>query len=152
MKVPKASPPSPSTTSSRPVALFEGFKLVAPYLIPPPALCNSPSPHPDALPTRTQTVNQGAASQVNHRILSYPVCISSEAYPRNAFHLLFGSVLDAHTEFSSYLPLVQKLATPLFRGLETGTVLVKETSPTQCQGSPRRSVEREVRRSKIARI
>ena len=52
-----------------------------------------------------------------HRILSYPVCIESEHYPRNAFTFNFGLILEADTEFSSYLPVVKKLAT-LFRTLE----------------------------------
>ena len=63
-----------------------------------------------------------------YRILSHPVTIEDEYYPRNAFTFNFCLVLEEATGFHSYLPVVKKLAT-LFRDLEeTEKFLSRELS------------------------
>lgn len=99
-------PPAPADSSVP--ALFD-FRALSAVLIPPPPLCNIPC---NILTPRVRPYHDAA-----HRILSHPVCIESESYPRNAFTFNCGLVVPAAADFSSYLPVVKKLAT-LFRGWE----------------------------------
>ncbi|KAL2039324.1 hypothetical protein N7G274_007992 [Stereocaulon virgatum] len=90
-----ASPSAPS------IPLLH-FPPIANTLIPHPTLCNN-----GLLQLTT----------AHHRILSYPQCISSPSYPRNAYTFNFCLVLAEDADFSSYIPVVRKLNT-LFRTLE----------------------------------
>lgn len=89
---------SPSTPS---IPLLH-FPPISSLIIPHPTLCNT-------------GLLQFTTS--HHRILSYPQCIASPSYPRNAYTFNFCLVLAEDTDFSSYIPVVRKLNT-LFRTLE----------------------------------
>ena len=91
------------SASSASIPLF-AFPPLAQYIIPAPSLSNRP-------------LQLLTAERPHHRILSHPVTIDGEHYPRNAFTFNFCLVLEEETGFHSYLPVVKKLAT-LFRDLE----------------------------------
>ncbi|KAL9103601.1 MAG: hypothetical protein Q9163_001365 [Psora crenata] len=91
------------SASSASIPLF-AFQPLTQYIIPAPALSNRP-------------LQFLTPERPHHRILSHPVTIDGEHYPRNAFTFNFCLVLEEDTGFHSYLPVVKKLAT-LFRDLE----------------------------------
>ncbi|KAL9126329.1 MAG: hypothetical protein Q9217_004594 [Psora testacea] len=91
------------SASSASIPLF-AFPPLAQYIIPAPALSNRP-------------LQLLTPERPHHRILSHPVTIDGEHYPRNAFTFNFCLVLEEDTGFHSYLPVVKKLAT-LFKDLE----------------------------------
>lgn len=110
-----------STTTGRSDALLS-FSTISRFLIPRQSLCGNlicltpPSPGPDNPPCT---------------IVSYPVCIKGEHYPRNEFIFNFALVLSSPdtTDVTSYKSVVTKLA-HLMRGLEEQTKFLSEdTSP-----------------------
>ncbi|KAL9631588.1 MAG: hypothetical protein Q9164_005805 [Protoblastenia rupestris] len=102
------------SASSASIPLF-AFPPLAQSIIPAPPLSNRP-------------LQLLTLERPHYRILSHPITISGEQYPRNAFTFNFSLVLSSETGFHSYLPIVKKLAT-LFHTLETQeTFLTTELS------------------------
>lgn len=110
-----------STTTGRSDGLL-AFSTISRFLIPRQSLCGNlicltpPSSAPDHPPCT---------------IVSYPVCIKGEHYPRNEFIFNFALLLSPPdtTDIPSYKSVVTKLA-HLMRGLEEQTrFLSDDTSP-----------------------
>ena len=64
-----------------------------------------------------------------YRILSYPICISSSSYARNAYMFNFALLLEEETAFASYTMVTLKLANLLKMLEEQSRFLSKDKSP-----------------------
>ncbi|KAL8824455.1 MAG: hypothetical protein Q9170_008147 [Blastenia crenularia] len=102
---------SPSSTSTQ-IPLFH-FPSISSYIVPRPELCSR------LLTFCTST----------HRILSYPICIHSHNYPRNAYTFSISLVLDISTPFASYATVTTKLASLLHTLEEQSRFLSRDLSP-----------------------
>ncbi|EPS42518.1 hypothetical protein H072_3511 [Dactylellina haptotyla CBS 200.50] len=102
-QVPENSVTPSSDTPSQPPSLFL-FDEISDYIIPKQQLC-------DRLITFCRN---------RYRLLGYPTCLEDDKYDRNEFIFNFVIVLDESEEFSSYKPVVKKLAR-LFKALEEQT-------------------------------
>lgn len=98
--MPENSVTPSSDTPSQPPTLFS-FDEISDYIIPKQQLC-------DRLITFCRN---------RYRLLGYPICLEEDKYDRNEFIFNFVIVLDESEEFSSYKPVVKKLAR-LFKALE----------------------------------
>ncbi|KAK6539293.1 Nitrogen permease regulator 2 [Orbilia ellipsospora] len=95
---------TPSTENpSQSPSLFH-FDKISDYIIPKQQLC-------DRLITFCRN---------HYRLLGYPICLEDDKYDRNEFIFNFVIVLDESEEFSSYKPVVKKLARQ-FKALEEQT-------------------------------
>ncbi|KAF3925326.1 hypothetical protein ABW20_dc0108754 [Dactylellina cionopaga] len=94
--------PSPDVPSQPPTLFL--FDEISDYIIPKQQLC-------DRLITFCRN---------RYRLLGYPICLEDDKYDRNEFIFNFVIVLDEAEEFSSYKPVVKKLAR-LFKALEEQT-------------------------------
>ncbi|RVD86979.1 uncharacterized protein DFL_005229 [Arthrobotrys flagrans] len=99
-QVPENSVTPSSDIPSQPPTLFS-FDEISDYIIPKQQLC-------DRLITFCRN---------RYRLLGYPICLEDDKYDRNEFIFNFAIVLDESEEFSSYKPVVKKLAR-LFKALE----------------------------------
>ncbi|KAK6520072.1 Nitrogen permease regulator 2 [Arthrobotrys conoides] len=99
-QVPENSVTPSSDNPSQPPSLFS-FDEISDYIIPKQQLC-------DRLITFCRN---------RYRLLGYPICLEDDKYDRNEFIFNFVIVLDESEEFSSYKPVVKKLAR-LFKALE----------------------------------
>ena len=89
------------------------FPSVASFLIPRPNFCS----------------NRISFTHNGYRLLSYPICISSSTYARNAYLFNFAFVLDEDTPFASYTTVILKLASLMRTLEEQSRFLSKDTSP-----------------------
>lgn len=89
------------------------FPSVSGFLIPRPNFCS----------------NLIIFTHNGYRILSYPICLSSSTYPRNAYLFNFAFVLDEETPFASYTTVTLKLASLLRTLEEQSRFLSNDTSP-----------------------
>ncbi|KAK6340196.1 Nitrogen permease regulator 2 [Orbilia blumenaviensis] len=99
-QVPENSVTPPLDAPSQPPTLFS-FDEISDYIIPKQQLC-------DRLITFCRN---------RYRLLGFPICLEDDKYDRNEFIFNFVIVLDEAEEFSSYKPVVKKLAR-LFKALE----------------------------------
>ncbi|KAF3932772.1 hypothetical protein ABW19_dt0206884 [Dactylella cylindrospora] len=95
---------SVTPTSDFPQPSLFSFDEISDYIIPKQQLC-------DRLITFCRN---------RYRLLGYPICLEDDKYDRNEFIFNFVIVLDEAEEFSSYKPVVKKLA-KLFKALEEQT-------------------------------
>ena len=102
-----------TTTPSSTIQPLIHFPSVSSLLIPRPEFCS----------------NLISFTHNGYRILSYPICISSSSYARNAYLFNFAFVLEEETPFASYNTVTLKLASLLKTLEEQSRFLSRDKSP-----------------------